>query len=339
MIAFIGGQDAWAAERAVRELAAELQGDGGPVDVWRVGGAEVDPAILGERLATAPLFGAGTLAVIDDPAPLLRSAAGQAALEAAMDAIAPGNGLVLLALDDPRERRPPALGRLATSVGERAGRVLSFRSPTREGMQSFLTARAGELGLDIEPAATRLLGERVGAWVRESDVDRRQQVAIAVGELEKLALYRPGQRIVADDVRVLVPEAVPGSGWAFLDAVGARRAGEAMALFARLLAGGTPLPLLVAQLHRRLRSLIEVREHLEAGQPASALPRLLHLKPYPAEKLAEQSRTWTLAALEAALDGLLELDVTVKGLDGVAASDAEVRLAVELWLLERIRPD
>ena len=44
-------------------------------------------------------------------------------------------------------------------------------------------------------------------------------------ELDKLALYRGADPIAADDVRALVAEAVPGSVWAFTDAVG-ERAGE-----------------------------------------------------------------------------------------------------------------
>jgi DNA polymerase III delta subunit len=338
MLALVTGGDAWAADQAVGELAAELRRDGAPVEVWRVNGADVNPAVLAERLATEPLFGGGTLAVIDDPATLLRSAAGRAAVDAAMDRIAPGNGLVVVALDDASGRRPATADQLAKAVGQRSGRLLSFPAPTRERMQVFITQRAAALGVDLEPAAARLLGERVGGWVRESDVDRRHQAQMAVGELEKLALYRPGVRIGVDDVRSLVPEAIPGSVWAFLDAVAGRHAAEATTLLGRILAAGTPpLPVLVAQLHRRLRSLIEAADQLAAGEPPSALPRLLKIKSYPAQKLAEASRAWSLDELEAALEGLFELDVTSKGLEGVSASEAEVGLAMELWLYERVR--
>src|SRR5439155_6205937 len=126
--------------------------------------------------------------------------------------------------------------------------------------------RAGELGVEMDAPAIRLLSERVGAWVRENDIDRRRQAQMAAAEVEKLGLFRPEGRIGEEDVRALVPEAVPGSAWAFLDAVGSRRTAEATALLVRLLADGTPaLPVLMAQLHRRLRSLIEIREHLDSG--------------------------------------------------------------------------
>lgn len=336
MLAFISGDDAWAAERAVGKLATELASDGSPVDVWRLSGMEVDPATLGDRLATQPLFGGGTLAVIDQPEPLVRSAAGRELVDAAMDRIAPGNGLAFVTLDDPEKRRPATLDQLQQAVADRSGQVLSFRSPTRDRMHTFILERAREAGIQIDPAAARLLGERVGGWVREGDVDRRRQAQMAVAELEKLGLFRADGRVGVDDVRALVAEAVPGSAWAFLDAVAARRTAEAATLLGRLLADGLPLPVIVVQLHRRLRSLVEIREHLDSGGRGEALPRILKMKAFRAEKLAEQARAWSLAELEVALDALFELDVVVKGLDGVAAPDAELELAFELWLAERV---
>ena len=111
----------------------------------------------------------------------------------------------------------------------------------------------------------------MGAYVREGDVDRRRRSELANGELEKLALYRPGGEISRADIEELVPEAIPGSTWAFLDALASRQPGVAAALADRLLAGGTPLPVLVSQIHRRLRELIMVREHLDAGTRTAEL--------------------------------------------------------------------
>jgi DNA polymerase III delta subunit len=255
-----------------------------------------------------------------------------------MGGIAPGNGLAMIALDDGSGRRPKAIDDLAAAVNERGGRTLAFRAPTQGNMHRFIVERANAAGIVLDSRAAQLLVDRVGASVREGDVDRRHQAQTAVAELEKLALYRAGEPIVEADVDALVPEAIPGTTWGFLDAMAARRTAEAATLLARLLADGAPLPLLTVQLHRRIRSLIEAREHLAAGGQPSALPRLLKMKPYPAQKLAEHARAWSLEELDAALEGLFELDVTTKGLEGVAASDTEAQLALELWLYERVRP-
>jgi DNA polymerase III delta subunit len=200
-------------------------------------------------------------------------------------------------------------------------------------MAHWIVDRAHERGIRISAAAAAELARRVGANVRERDVDRRRQGELAVAELEKLALYRLDGPIVPEDVKALVADVVPGSTWAFLDAIGLRRAAEAAELAERL--DDVPAPLLVTHLHRRVKQLIEVADLLGQGTPARELVRTLKLNPYVAEKLAEQARTWTLPELDAALDGLLELDATLKGHAG--GGDLRRRAAVSLWIAERVR--
>jgi DNA polymerase III delta subunit len=164
-------------------------------------------------------------------------------------------------------------------------------------------------------------------------VDRRRQGELAVAELEKLAVYRLDQQIGPDDVRALVADAVPGSTWAFLDAVGMRRAHEAAELADRL--DDVPGPVLIVHLHRRIKELIEIADMVAAGSPAATIIRTLKLNPYRAERLAEQARTWTMPELEAALEGLLELDAVLKGREG--GGELRRRSAVSLWIVERVR--
>ena len=196
--------------------------------------------------------------------------------------------------------------------------------------------RASELEIELQPAAARLLAERVGGHIRESDVDRRRRTELANGELEKLALYRPGGTVSAEDVDTLVTETIPGSTWAFLDAVGARAGANAATLGERLLDDGTPLPVLVSQIHRRLRDLVLVREHLDVGSTPPQIVKELKLQPFRAKKLSEQARNWSLPALEAALVDLLALDLRSKGiaLDGstLQVSDKIDALTVQTWI-------
>jgi hypothetical protein len=55
-----------------------------------------------------------------------------------------------------------------------------------------------------------------------------------------------------------------------------------------------------------------------------------------AEQLVVQARRWTPPELVAALDGLVELDATVKNAPGYGASDAQRRLAFTMWLAEKV---
>ena len=357
-LAYFWGQDAYGLERAARELAIEMASAAGqPIETWRTSGEDDEGTSdagdgaarkrarlleqLQQRLATSPLFGAGTLVVMRQPALLVRETAARQRLAALLTVVAPGNALCLLDLL-PGGSKPPAHSTALREIVSAAGGITrEFPALGRERMEAFLASRAAELGVTLGPGAARLLAERVGAYVREGDVDRRRQTELANAELEKLALYRPGGTLRREDVAELVSEAVPASAWAFADAVGTRRGGEAAALAEGLLAEGTPLPVLIAQLHRRLRELIVVREHLAAGTKPPELVRLLKLQPFRAQKLAEQARSWAPEQLHEAFIALFELDLLSKGIsvDGSphSLSDDRSQLALLAWIGEYVR--
>jgi len=334
-LGYYWGDDSYGINHAPESLAARLAGDGPPLERVRLTGASTSAAEIAEKVATATLFGGGTLVIVSEPAPLVATKPLAAFLAQALSAVAPGNGLAFLDSVDgaATSRRPASLEALRKTVADAGGDVREFAAPTRDQMARWIGDRARERGIRISPAAAALLAERVGANVRERDVDRRRQGELAVAELEKLAVYRLDDPIEPADVRALVADAVPGSTWAFLDAVGYRRAAEAAELAERL--EDVPAPLFVTQLHRRVKQLIDVADLLGAGTPAAELVRITRLNPYVAQKLAEQARAWTLPELDAALAGLLDLDATLKG--HLGGSDLRRRAAVSLWIAERVR--
>ena len=347
-VAYLWGEDNYGIDRAVTALAVALGDTEAPLQAWRVD-AETDMAggggagriarlldRIAERLGTAPLFGGGTLVVVRQPAPLLAEKASRERLSRLLADVPPGNGLVFTELIDASERRGRATNALREAVAAAGGTVREYPALTRERMERFAEERAAELGLRLGPGAARLLAERVGAFVREGDFDRGRQTELADGELTKLALYRPSGMATREDVADLVSEAVPGSRWAFLDAVAERRAGDASRLAERLLADGTVLPVLVTQLHRRLRELIVVRDRLAAGARNADIVRELKMQPFRAEKLVTQAGRWTAPELDEGLEGLLVLDLAGKGIaaDGgpAASSDDVAALALQAWI-------
>jgi DNA polymerase III delta subunit len=359
-VAYWWGEDAFAMDQAAARMARELGDEGSPLEPWRIAAddesvaAEANPGAaattasgrrtarvleqIEQRVYAAPLFGGGTLVIVRQPIALMRETQGRDRLLQLVRSVPSGNGLALLDLASGSAKRTKASEQLADAVVAARGHVQEFPALTRDRMERWIAGRATELGVRLEPAAAQLLAERVGAHVREGDVDRRRQSALANSELEKLGLYRPGGSVSAADVAELVSEAVPGSMWAFLDAVGSRRTRIAVELAARLEAQGSPLPVIVSQLHRRLRDLLVVRELLGAGTRPNELPRLLKLQPFRAQKLGEQAGTWSLEGLEGALEGLLALDLESKGiaLDGSTPqmSDERSALALEVWIVE-----
>ena len=327
-LGFYWGDDAYGVARGPDALAARLAGGGPPLDRVKLSGATTTADEIAEKVATATLFGGGTLVVVAEPAPLIATKPLAARMVATLATVASGNGLAFLDTIDGTARRPASLENLRKAVEAAGGEIREFKAPTQDGMARWIAERARERGISISPPATAELARRVGANVRERDINRSRQGELAVAELEKLALYRLGGQIGPEDVKTLVNEAVPGSAWAFLDAVGLRRADVAADLAEKL--DDVPGPVLLVQLHRRVKELIDIADLLAVGTPAGALVRTLKLNPYRAEKLAEQARTWTLPELDAAMAGLLEMDADLK-------SASRRHAAISLWIAEKVR--
>ncbi len=333
-LGYYWGDDEYGLEAAAAALGRRAAGpDEEPPAPYRTTGAATRPAEIAERIATATLFGGGTLVIVEDPGPLVRSKADREALLGALATLAPGNALAFVEPVDGTGRRPKSLEDLASAVAASGGEVRQVVAPREGGMARWIEDRAAERGLRLERGAAEALARRVGAFVREGDVDRRRQGRLAVAELEKLAIYRIDAPIRPEDVEALVADAIPGSTWAFLDAVGARRPREAADHLDRLLAS-TAEQVLVAVLHRRIRELLLVHDHRSRGDTLQATARILRMKEYPARKLWEQGQAWRADELVAALEGLLELDAAVKGEGG--ADVRRRRLAFALWIADHV---
>jgi len=332
-LGYFWGDDGYGMEAAAAALGRDTAAGGQPLTPWHVSGTTTRVAEIAERVATATLFGGGALVVVEDPSPLLRARADRDALTATLGAVAPGNALVFLEPGDGSGRRAKSLEELAAAVAAMGGLVRQLMAPKEGAMARWISERAVERRIAIEPSAAELLARRVGGFVREGDVDRRRQGQLAVGELEKLALYRLDAPIRREDVEALVTDAIPGSTWALLDAVGSRRTREATDLLDRVLDAAAE-PLVLSVLHRRVRDLVSVLDAQLRGESVQETARTMKLKQYPAEKLWEQARGWRPDELDAALDGLLDLDATLKG--EAAAGARRRRLAFLLWIAEYV---
>ncbi len=138
---------------------------------------------------------------------------------ALLEVVAPGNALAVLDASQSGAKGPTPK-RLADAIAAAGGTVRQFKSPREGALAGWIEAEARERGLQLAAGSAKALAERVGGFVREADAERGQQTRLASMELDKLGLYRGTEPITPDDVAALVPEAIPGSVWAFTDAVG-----------------------------------------------------------------------------------------------------------------------
>ena len=338
-LAFFWGDDELSAARAVDRFEAALAAEGGaPLERWVLRGnrntASGQLADLNERVATPVMFGGGTLAVVHNAGALVVKTEDRDAFLAALDLVAPGNAVVILEASR-SGAKAPVPKRLAEAIRAAGGDVRPFVAPRQGRTRGWIEARARERRIAVGPGAARSLRPAwAGSCARVTSSASSRAGSRRWSWRSSRCHVGPGP-ITVGDVQDLVAEAVPGSVWAFVDAVGQRRRGRALELLERLIED-KPAPVLLAVLHRRLRELIEVQDRLERGESPGSLVRSMRLQPFRAETLAGQARAWTGPELDAALDGLVELDAQVKGVGGRASTEARDRLSFDLWITDRV---
>src|SRR3954447_18681214 len=292
-----GDDDLLAARMADRFAAALAAQDGAPLDRWEVRADQTNAgtvaAGLRERLATAGLFGGGTLAVVADPGALARRNDTRATVVEALALAAPGNAAVFIE-SAKANAKGPGPRRLADAVTAAGGRVTAVMAPRPTGLAAWIETEARDRGLRLAAGAARELAERLGARVTDGDVERRHVTRVAANELDKLTLrHALDQRpITPEDVRDLVAATTPASVWALTDAVGDRREEAALTALDRLL-DATPEPVLLAVLHRRVVELLELGDRLANGAALPAAARAMGItSEFRAKTLAGQARRW-----------------------------------------------
>ena len=337
----VHGDDGYGVDRAVAAFAERI-GAADRTDVMPVAspdGAALDQAHL--EASTMGMFGA-RLAVLRQPLRAVgRSNAALDRLVALIGELPDGAALALAEMRPSRDvaKPPAALKRLADAVKAAGGSVVEAMAPRRAELAGWLRAHGREIGVDIEPPAAKLLSDRIGGAVWETDIERGEQTRIGDTELRKLATYAGERAITVLDVEALTADTRPASVFAITNALDRRDAGAAADAMRRALDEGQPVLRILASIEGRLTDLIVARELTAAGRPPAELTRAVGRgNARVAERVVEAARRYSGAELEAMLIGLFETDLAIK------ANDMEPAPAMAAWLgefvlgVERARP-
>jgi DNA polymerase-3 subunit delta len=285
-----------------------LGGGASDFDFDRLDGAKATPAELVDSVRSLPVLAPRRLVLLRDPAERRGASGGlpevlAELLEAPEAARADGAVLVVVASKpDRRMRWVKAFERIGCRV-----QCEPLRG-SRELLQ-FVRAEAGRQAVALEGGAAELLVERVGP-----------QLMILRRELEKAALYAgPGRPVTRDHVAASSSEIAEEPVWELADALGEGRAGDALVVLHKLLAGGAPPPLVLGALASHFRRLLRVRTggRVRAGG-------------FAARKLEAQARRYRARRLGRCLDAIHEVDEVLKGRGGVAPRLALERLVLGL---------
>jgi DNA polymerase-3 subunit delta len=215
---------------------------------------------------------------------------------AALGELPPDLTLVLICRDK-------AVAKLAKAVKVASGEVHEFEAPKAREMPSVLVREAQQLGFRLEPAAARLLVERMG-----SNPLRLRN------ELERLALWAgEGGEVTGSDLQEMIADTSEAAVWSLSDALIEGDAAAALRIGERLIGQGENVTGLIYGLASRLRGACSAAAQLEEGIPPKQVESSLKMHPYAAKQLVNRLRDANLADLRMATETLADLELWCRG--------------------------
>jgi DNA polymerase III subunit delta len=218
------------------------------------------------------------------------------AVVAAISALPPDLTVVLIA-------RAKAPAKLTKAVKAAKGEVHEFEAPKARDMPRILVGDAKRLDFALEPAAARMLVDRMGA----NPVRLRN-------ELERVALWAgEGGSVSAADLDAMVSDTSEAAVWALSDALLERDPAKAASLAERLISQGENVTGLIYGLASRLRKACAAAGQLDEGVPPKQVESSLGMHPYAAHQLVARLGKTDLDQLHAATMALADLEVWCRG--------------------------
>ncbi len=189
---------------------------------------------------------------------------------------------------------------------EKTGVVLEAAPIKGRDLRSWLTERLSELRLTMTPDAQEHLLAAVSLMPQIS-------LDFMNNELEKIILYTTGRTPVTKQDLQEILSAVPEvSIFAMIEALSQRQTQQAIALLREELAAGEHPVRILALLARQIRQLWQVKEMLHTGYGSREVAESLKVPGFIAEKLAKQSRFFTMDKLKTAILNLAAADRDLK---------------------------
>ena len=169
----------------------------------------------------------------------------------------------------------------------------------------WIESECQRMGVAIEPRAIERLVSKTG-----SDLWRLS------GELEKLANYKAGQKIVAGDVEEMVEGEMDENIFALTDALGSKRVDAALRLLEEQLDRGEHPIALLGRLNWQIRTLLTVKAAADRVSDHRAIAHLIGVHPYVVQKSLRQVEGFSFAQLKQMMEDLGAIDARLKTSQG-----------------------
>jgi DNA polymerase-3 subunit delta len=304
-------------EAAMREAVASMQSKLGEASTVDMNTARFDtaPSIDALRNASmaAPFLSERRMVIVRGAAKAFGAADAKERFTQLLDELPLTTAFVIL--ENPALESKHWLHKWSKVAGERA-MMRQFDLPKGAQMANWLRERAKALGGDLEPAASAALATQVGS-----------DKTAAENEIEKLLAHAGYARAVtaADVAELALPVGEQGDFFALIDALSAGNGAKAMQMLQALMPE-RDLIMLYFSLVSHFRLLLQTSELVATGRSDAEVAKTLGIHPYRAEKMAAQSKRFTIETLKAIYRRLLVLDEQIK------TGEIEAELAMETFV-------
>ncbi len=151
--------------------------------------------------------------------------------------------------------------------------------------------------------------DAMGEFSRRSGTNLQE----IVGELEKLFQYCGDKQLIdVEDVRAIVSNTRVDSVFDMTNALGQRKAGEAVSLLRRLFADSIAPLMILSMLTRHFRQLWMARELLDSGSGRAEISRGIGVNPYFVDGIMAQCRLFNRGQYREAFECFLATDLALK---------------------------
>jgi DNA polymerase-3 subunit delta len=273
---------------------------------------------LATAVGSMPFLAAQRLVLLEHASKKFTGLEGHKRFTAFLDSVPPSTLLVVLEIDDLKEKDIPAhwLVKWAGKAGEKAKAESSFLPRPKE-MPGWIVSEAKRQGGSIEPAAAARLAEMTGENTRQ-----------AAQEITKLLTYvNFAHAIGLEDVEAVSIVTAEASIFDFVDALSERNGRRAQKLLAQMLESQDAFEIFPMVI-RQFRLLILARDVMDDGGQLNEAAQAIGGHPFVAEKAWGQARKFQMETLESIYRRLLSMDEAAK--TGGMPLDA----ALEMFVVE-----
>lgn len=308
------GEEAYLRSYYLEKMKEQLVGQGmAEFNLHTLAGKDLTPELLEQTVDALPMMSERTMVLVEDY-DLFR--AGESDRQAMTDLFGqlPDYCCVVFVYDA-LPYKADARTKLAAALKEH-GSVVEFARQEQGDLIDWVRRRFRALGKDIDTEQAQYLIFQCGDLMNT-----------LIGEIEKVGAYARGARVTRQDIDAVVTPQLDAIVFNMTDAIGNGNFDKAAQVLGELFQMQEKAIPILAALGKQMRQLYSARLCMERRGTAGDLAAQWGIKAYPAEKLMNNARRFSLAWCRKAVTACAKTDLALK-----SSSGAERELMVDLLL-------